>query len=93
MTNVLFVNRIIKTLKDVRSSKMVKKNYPSSYNEPIDKLINHYDFILDTLRKKYFKEVGFSYDVFHCPTCLKMLEDKEKKFNYCPYCGQHIYYR
>lgn len=58
---------------------MTKKNYPSSYNEPIDKLINHYDFILDTLRKKALKEVGFTYDVFYCPTCLKMLKDKEKK--------------
>lgn len=71
---------------------MTEKNYPSSYNEPIDKLINHYDSILDILRKERLKEVGFSYDVFHCPTCLKMLEDKEKKFKYCPYCGQHIYY-
>ena len=71
---------------------MTKKNHPSSYNEPIDKLINHYDSILNILKKERLKEVGFTHGVFYCPTCLKMLEEKEKKFNYCPHCGQHLYY-
>lgn len=72
---------------------MNKKYFPSSYNESIGKIINEYDFILDLLHQNRLKEVGFSYDVFHCPTCLTILRDKEKVFNYCPYCGQHIYYQ
>lgn len=71
---------------------MNKEKEREATNKFLDEIINVNKFLIRLLSRERFRPVEFIYDIYRCPDCLKLLEDKEKKFNYCPHCGQHIYY-
>ena len=68
------------------------KEYYFPSNTFINETIHSNEILIEILKRERIKLAKFEYDLWCCPTCLKILKDKEKEFNYCPYCGQHLYY-